>query len=80
MSLERRRGLPDPTTRPTRFLEIGDLMERWHVSRQTIERWLRKDPNFPPPFLFANSRVRKFKEDNVEDYERAALTRREAEV
>ena len=62
----------------TRFLEIGDLMERWKVSRQTLEKWLRRDPHFPPPHRFANSKIRKFKETDVETYERAALTRREA--
>jgi predicted DNA-binding transcriptional regulator AlpA len=66
-------------TKPTQFLEIGDLMARWNVSRQTIERWVRADPNFPPPFRFSDSRVRKFKESNVEAFERLAPTKREAQ-
>jgi hypothetical protein len=66
------------TTQATRFLTMGDLMERWQVSRQTLEKWLRHDPLFPPPHRFANSTVRKFKEGDVEVYERAALARREA--
>jgi hypothetical protein len=68
----------DQTTKPTRFLEVGDLMRRWGVSRQTIEVWIDTDPTFPPAYRFAHSRVRKFNERDVEGYERAALTRRGA--
>jgi hypothetical protein len=53
-------------------------MVRWGVSRQTIENWQRQDKTFPPSFRFAGSKVRRFREDHVEVYERAALTRREA--
>jgi hypothetical protein len=63
-------------TKPTRFLEVGDLQDRWGVSRQTIERWWRRDPNFPVAHRFADSRVRKFAEADVENYERAAMTKR----
>jgi hypothetical protein len=61
-----------------RFLDVGDLGERWKVSRQTIENWIRNDPDFPPAYRFADSRVRKFTEPDVETYERGALVRREA--
>jgi hypothetical protein len=68
--------MTDQTTKATRFLTMGDLVERWAVSRQTIEDWLRTDPDFPSPYLFSDSRVRKFKEHpDIEKFERSALAR-----
>jgi hypothetical protein len=57
---------------------MGDLMERWNVSRQTVERRIRTDPDFPPIYRFKNSKIRKVTEPDVETYERSALVRREA--
>jgi hypothetical protein len=70
--------MTDQVTKATQFLEVGDLMRRWGVARQTVENWSRTDPHFPAAYRFADSRVRKFKESDVEVYERAALSRREA--
>jgi hypothetical protein len=68
----------DQTTKARRFLKFGDLMKRWNVSRQCVERWSRVDPAFPPAYRFADSRDRKYEEGDVETYERSALSRKEA--
>jgi predicted DNA-binding transcriptional regulator AlpA len=57
----------------TKFLSVPDLMERWDVSRQTIERWWRIKPDFPKTYRFPGSSIRKFKEADVEAFERLAL-------
>jgi predicted DNA-binding transcriptional regulator AlpA len=71
----------DQATKPTRFLDMGDLCERWAVSRQTLERWIREDPTFPKPVrLGPKSKIRKFTENHVEEYERAAVVRGKKEA
>jgi hypothetical protein len=71
--------MTDQTTKATRFLDFSDLMARWNAPRPTVERWSRVDPDFPPAFRFADSPIRKYREDHVEIYERKALTKREAQ-
>jgi hypothetical protein len=66
----------DTSTKSTQFLEVGDLMRRWNVSRQTVERWWRENKNFPPTYRFPGSKIRKFKETDVEQFERASLSQR----
>jgi hypothetical protein len=70
--------MTDETTKPMRFLDWGDLMKRWNYSRQTLERKMRNDPDFPPVYTWPGSKIRKCKEHEVEHYEQKVLTRRGA--
>jgi hypothetical protein len=72
---EEKKPRPEDTGSETQFLEFPDLMRRWNVARQTLERWSREDPTFPPPYRFFNSIVRKYALADVVAYERAALRR-----
>ena len=66
--------------KPKRYLGTKDLMLRWGVSKQTIERRLRTDPNFPQPSTFPNSPIRKRTEEQAEDYEKLAVVQRRQEA
>ena len=65
--------MADPATRTKRFLGTGDLMSRWNVSKQFLERRLRADPLFPVPYRFTGSDIRKWTEQQIEDYEKIAI-------
>lgn len=70
---------PAPRLKPPkrkRYLGMNDLLERWGVGKQTVERRLRNDPAFPQPFKFPNSPIRKWTEEQIEDYEKLAVVQR----
>jgi hypothetical protein len=70
---------PAPRLKPPkqkRYLGMNDLLERWDVSKQTVERRLRTDPDFPQPFKFPNSPIRKWTEEQIENYEKLAVVQR----
>jgi hypothetical protein len=60
-----------------RYLTVADLRQRWgNVSQMFVERRLQHDPNFPRPMKFPGGRLRLFDEEEIEAYERMAVTGR----
>ena len=54
-----------------KFITAKQLRTRWgDCSHMTIERKLKRDPNFPKPYHL--TRVRMFDVAEIETYERAA--------
>jgi hypothetical protein len=72
---EEKKPRPPQTGSETQFLEFTDLMRRWSVSRQALERWSRL-PDFPAAYRLADSTVRRYRESDIEQYERRAVTKR----
>jgi hypothetical protein len=58
------------------FIGMRKLRKRWNgCSHMFIERKIKTDPTFPKPYR--PGRLRLFALDEIEDYERASVTRKE---
>ena len=70
----------DPASRlkppkPKRYVGTNFLMERYNWSKQTFKE-SRTDPDFPQPVTFPNSPIRKWTEEQLEEYEKLAVVQR----
>ena len=66
--------MTDQTQSPMKLLGMKELKARWGCSNMFIERRLRSDDAFPVPLRFTRS-IRKFRLDEIEAYERTAMSR-----
>jgi hypothetical protein len=64
-----------PTQKGVRLSGVPQLKARWGVSGMFVERRIKNDPNFPAPRRFTNSKIRKWTEAEIQEYERITITK-----
>jgi predicted DNA-binding transcriptional regulator AlpA len=59
--------MPEPK-KPSEFLTVAELAERWNFSVSTIWKHAKENPDFPPKYKLLPTESR-FKRSEVEAYE-----------